>query len=75
MPLAAIPWLALTAEGLRVLPLDAQAALLLLSLVDGRNTFEVILGVCDIGRAEALVVLAHLLHVGAIELEGRRTEK
>jgi hypothetical protein len=67
VPLSSIPLLAVTAEGLRFLPLDAEAAYLL-SLVDGRTTFEAILDICDIGRHEALLVLMHLLRAGAIEL-------
>ncbi len=74
VPLSGIPFLAVTAEGLRFLPLDAGAAYLL-SLVDGRSTFEVILGICDIRRDQALAVLAYLVQVGAIELRGRDPEK
>jgi hypothetical protein len=73
VPLARIPWLAVTAEGLRFLPLDAEAAYLL-SLVDGRTTFEAILDICDMGRHVALLVLMHLLRVGAIELSERISE-
>jgi len=69
VPLFAVPWLAVTLEGLRLLPLDARAAYLL-SLVDGRCTVEMILDICapELERDEALGLLAHLLQVGAIEL-------
>jgi len=69
VPLFAVPWLAVTAAGLRSLPLDARAAYLL-SLVDGHCTVETILDICapELEREEALGLLAHLLQVGAIEL-------
>ncbi len=67
VPLQAIPSLAVTAEGLRFLPLDAKAAYLL-SLVDGRNSFATILDVCDIVREDAFEVLVSLLQAGAIEV-------
>jgi hypothetical protein len=69
VPLFAVPWLALTLEGLRFLPLDPRAAYLL-SLVDGECTVETILDICvaELGRDEALAILARLLHLGAIDL-------
>ena len=69
LSLCAIPWLAITAEGLPFLRLDARAAYLL-SLVDGRCTVEMILDICgpEVERDGALGILAHLLQLGAIEL-------
>ncbi len=69
MPLFAVPWLAVTQEGLLFLPLDPLAAYIL-SLVDGHCTVETILDICvpQLGRDEALSILAHLLHLGAIDL-------
>jgi hypothetical protein len=67
VPLDAIPRLAVTAEGLRRLTLDARAAYLL-SLVDGRCSVETVLDVCDMAREEAMGILASLLQLGAITL-------
>jgi hypothetical protein len=69
LSLGAVPWLAITAEGLPLLPLDARAAYLL-SLVDGHCTVEMILDICgpEVERDGALGLLAHLLQLGAIEL-------
>ena len=69
IPLFAVPWLAITVEGLRSLPLDARAAYLL-SLVDGTCTVETILDICvpELERDEALGILARLVQLGAIEL-------
>ena len=69
VPLFAVPRLAVTQEGLPFLPLDARTAYLL-SLVDGHCTVETILDICvpQLGRDEALAILANLLHLGAIDL-------
>jgi hypothetical protein len=69
IPLFSVPWLAVTVEGLRFLPLDARAAYVL-SLVDGHHNVETMLDVCaqQLTRDDALDVLAHLLQLGAIEL-------
>ena len=69
LPLCAVPWLAVTLEGLRLLPLDARTAYLL-SLVDGHCTVEMLLDICgtELERDEALELLAHLFQLGAIEL-------
>jgi hypothetical protein len=69
VPLLGVPRLALTLEGLRLLPLDPRAAYIL-SLVDGHCTVETILDICvpELGPDEALALLAHLLHLGAIDL-------
>jgi hypothetical protein len=69
VPLFAIPWLAVTVEGLHVLPLDARSAYLL-SLTDGECSVEMILDICahELERESALAVFARLLQLGAIEL-------
>ena len=69
VPLLGVPRLALTLEGLRLLRLDPRTAYLL-SLVDGHCTVETILDICvpQLGRDEALAILAHLLDLGAIDL-------
>jgi hypothetical protein len=69
VPLFAVPWLAITVEGLRFLPLDARAAYVL-SLIDGQCSVDLILDMCahEVDREEALAVLARLLGLGAIEL-------
>ncbi len=74
VPLLAVPWLTLTAEGLRLLPLDARTAFVL-SLVDGRCDVEAILDLLgrELGRDEALDILGHLVDLGAIELRERST--
>jgi hypothetical protein len=69
VPLFAVPWLAVRAEGLRFLPLDARAAYLL-SLIDGSCDVEAILDISatELDREEALRILARLLELGAIDL-------
>jgi hypothetical protein len=69
VPLFAVPRLAVTVEGLRLLPLDARAAYLL-SLADGHCTVEEILDICsqELERDDAMGILAHLLQLGAIDL-------
>jgi hypothetical protein len=69
LPLFAVPWLAITPEGLLCLPLDARAAYLL-SLIDGHATVEMILDICapEQARDDALGILAHLLQLAAVEL-------
>jgi hypothetical protein len=69
LPLGAVPRLAITLEGLRLLPLDARAAYLL-SIVDGHCTVEMLLDICEtaLERDEALDTLACLLQLKAIEL-------
>lgn len=67
VPLYAVPWLALTVEWVRFLPLNSRAAYVL-SLVDGQCNVETILDMCQIGREETLALLAQLLQLGAIEL-------
>jgi hypothetical protein len=69
LPPSAVPVLAITREGLRLLPIDSGAAYLL-SLVDGTCTLETILDVCEMDRDEALGILARLLRLGAIVLRG-----
>jgi len=68
MPLGAVPRLAVTAEGLHILPLDSRAAYLL-SLLDGRCNLDTVLDLCDMARDEAVSILTHLIQLGAIELD------
>jgi hypothetical protein len=75
VPLFAVPWLALNAEGLRLLPLDARTAYVL-SLVDGRCDVETILDLPgrELARDDALDILGYLLELGAIELRSRSAD-
>jgi hypothetical protein len=72
VPLAAVPRLAVTAEGLHLLPLDSRAAYLL-SLMDGRCTLDTILDICDMPRDEAIGILTHLVQLGVVELHDAQT--
>ena len=69
IPLFAVPWHTMTADGLRSLPLNARTAYLL-SLVDGQCTVEMVLDICgsELDPDEALSLLAQLLDLGAVEL-------
>ncbi len=67
MPLHAVPWLIMTLDQVKALPLDARAGRLL-SLVDGRATIEMILDMSGIREDEAVDILARMLELGAIEL-------
>lgn len=69
LPLFAVPWLAVTVDGVPFLKLNARAAYLL-SLVDGHCTVELILDICqpELERDEPLDLLAQLLQLGAIEV-------
>ena len=57
--------LAVPATKVKWLGLDPQAAFLL-SLVDGQTTVEEVLGICQMGRLEALRVFTELLDAKAI---------
>ena len=69
MPLHAVPWLIMTLDQMKALPLDARAGRLL-SLIDGRATIEMILDMSGIREDEAIDILARMLELGAIELHG-----
>lgn len=66
---SAVPWMAMDAEGLHRLRLDARTAYLL-SLIDGHCSVGMILEICEfeLPRAGALTLLARMLRHGAIEL-------
>jgi hypothetical protein len=68
--LSAVPWLVVTYEKLRSLPLDSRAGFVV-SLIDGRCTVEMILDLSGMPEDETVDVLRQLLGVGAIELRGR----
>ncbi|MGH7296398.1 MAG: hypothetical protein ACRELB_15780 [Polyangiaceae bacterium] len=66
VPLHSVPWLVMTYEELRALPLDNRAGFLV-SLIDGRCTVEVLLDVAGIPEDEVCDLLADLALQGAIE--------
>jgi hypothetical protein len=72
MPLRGVPRLAITAEGLHILPLDSRTAYLL-SLLDGQCNLDTILDICDMARDEAVSILTHLLQLGVIKLDDPAT--
>jgi hypothetical protein len=67
VPTQSIPWMLMTYDQVRTLPLDPRAAFLL-SLVDGRCTVELIVEMSGFEREEALGIVGRLLHLGVIEL-------
>lgn len=67
VPLHAVPWLVLTHDELRALPLDSRTGFVL-SLVDGRCTVEMILDMAGLPEDETMRLLAQLLTFEAIEL-------
>jgi hypothetical protein len=64
---SAVPWLAMTYDELRALPLDPRMAFVL-SRVDGRSNVEIILDLTSLPADETLDVLDRLVELGAIEL-------
>ncbi len=64
---AAVPWLMVTLDELRELPIDPRAAYLV-SLVDGQCSVEMIADVAGMPRAEVAGVFAMLARLGAVEL-------
>lgn len=70
IPLEAVPWLVMTYDQLRTLPLDSRAGFVI-SLVDGRCTVEMMFDLCGMSEDETLDILAELLRLGAIELRER----
>ncbi len=67
--LSAVPWLVVTYEALRKLPLDSRAGFVV-SLIDGRCTVEMILDLSGMPEDETIDILRQLLGVGAIEMRG-----
>lgn len=75
VPLFAVPWLAMTMDGLRALPLDARTAYVI-SLVDGQCSVETLLDVCalQVARDEALDALARRGQAPSRQPMGRRRQ-
>jgi len=69
VPMTAVPWLVVTYDALRDLPLDARAGFIL-SRIDGRCTVEMLLDVSSMREDETLEILRELVRLGAIELRG-----
>lgn len=65
--LHAVPWLLVTYDALRGLPLDPRAAFVA-SLVDGKCTVEMLLDVTAMPEDETLDILRELVRLGAVEL-------
>jgi hypothetical protein len=70
VPMHAVPWLVVTHEQLRRLPLDSRAGFLV-SLIDGRCTVEMLLDMAGLPEDDVIALLAQLAHLGAIELRDR----
>lgn len=66
VPLRAVPWLVMTYDELRGLPLDSRGGHVL-SLVDGRCTVEMILDIAALPEDEVFDLLRELADLGAIE--------
>ena len=67
VPMKAVPWLVMTLEQIRALPVDHRAGFIL-SLIDGRCSVEMILDMAGLPEQLALRILATLMSHGAIEL-------
>jgi hypothetical protein len=65
--LRAVPWLLVTYDDLRELPLDSRAGFVA-SLVDGKCTVEMLLDVSGMPEDETLDILRELVRLGAVEL-------
>ncbi len=67
LPDYGVPWLVVTYDELRSMPLRPEDAFML-SLLDGRLTVEMLLSLSGMTEAETLAILDKLLGLGAIEL-------
>jgi hypothetical protein len=65
--LDSVPWLVVTHEQLRTMPLDQRHGFVL-SLVDGRCTIEMLADISGFGRAETIALVAELVGHGALVL-------
>ena len=65
-----VPWLVMTYDQLRALPLDARAGFVL-SRIDGRCTVEMIVDMTALPEDDTIGILGRLLELGAIELRDR----
>lgn len=70
MPGCAVPWLMVTCDELRQMPLTSRDGYVL-SLIDGCLTVEMIVDLASLSADETLGALAKLLKLGAIELRDR----
>jgi hypothetical protein len=66
-----VPWLIITLDRLRELPLDTRAGYLV-SMIDGRSTIEYIATISGIPVGEVTAIFAKLLTLGAVELRDPR---
>jgi len=62
-----VPWLVVTLDQLRDLPIDPRAAYLV-SLADGQCSVETIADVAGIPREDVVEIFATLVQLGAVEL-------
>ncbi len=62
-----VPWLVVTPDRLRDLPIDPRAAYLV-SLADGQCSVETIADVAGIPREDVVEIFATLVQLGAVEL-------
>jgi hypothetical protein len=67
MPLNAVPWFKSTLDQVKALPLDPRAGMLI-SLMDGKCTVEMILDMSGIREDDAIDILARMMELGVIEL-------
>jgi hypothetical protein len=67
VPLFAVPWLVVTFDVLRALPLDSRAGFVV-SRIDGTCSVEVLLDLCGLPENETLDIIGELVRLGAIEL-------
>jgi hypothetical protein len=67
VPLFAVPWLIVTYDDLRSMPLDPRAAFVI-SRIDGQSSVEMLLDLCTLPEDETLDIVADLVRLGAIEL-------
>ena len=69
--LSRVPRLAISIDVLRQMTLDSATSLLLW-LVDGKSSFEVLLGACAIPRIQAVRLFGALRFLGVIEFDEPR---
>lgn len=67
VPMQAVPWLVVTHDELRQLPLDCRAGFIV-SLIDGRCTVEMLLDMAGLPEDEVMALITQLVRLGAIEL-------
>jgi hypothetical protein len=71
VPTYAIPWLVVTLDDLRRMPLDPRAGFVI-SLIDGRSSVEAIADMSGMELGALMAILAKLFELGAIELRDPR---